>query len=321
MPRAIITGLKGFVGPYLAAELRSAGIEPIGISVGDLQVPHPIPLDDLTIHEIDIRDREGVKKIFNDERPELVFHLAAVSHVPTSRANPGLTYDVNVGGTLNILEAARLMEKPPRVLFVSTGNLYGDQDSGESGFNEQSPLQTKSPYSTSKLMGEELALSYSDEYGLEVVVARPFNHTGPGQAPSFVCSQFARDIAEKLAQGQPVHIKTGALGPKRDFSDVRDVVRAYFTIAKNGRAGEIYNVSSGTLVSIREIIEMLSKVAGTKVTTEQDPSKLRAREIMRSGGDSSKLRTELGWSPLIPLEATLRDLLDYWKKQYPNSKA
>ena len=316
MPRAIITGLKGFVGPYVADCLREVGIEPVGISRGELLVPHPVPFHDVRIHDVDIRDRESVKKIIADERPELVFHLAAVSHVPTSRANPELTYDVNVGGTLNLLEAVRLMEQRPRVLFVSTGNLYGDQDSGESGFSESSPVQTMNPYANSKLIGEQLARSYADEYGVEVVIARPFNHTGPGQAPSFVCSEFARAVAENIVREVPAHIYTGALEPRRDFTDVRDVVRAYLLLAQKGKSGEIYNVSSGKLIAMQEVIQLLAKVADWEVSTEQDPARLRPREIMRLGGDSSKIRSELGWKPQIPLKTTLRDLLDYWLRHY-----
>ena len=321
MARAIITGMKGFVGPYLAAHLREKGIEPVGISRGELLVPHPLSLDGIRIHDVDVRDRESIKKIIADESPEFLFHLAAISHVPTSRANPELTYDVNVGGTLNILEAIRLMDRRPRVLFVSTGNLYGDQDSGESGFNESSPLHTVNPYATSKLIGEELARSYANEYGMEVVIARPFNHTGPGQAPSFVCSEFARAVAENIVRGVPAHIYTGALEPRRDFTDVRDIVRAYLLLAQKGRAGEIYNVSSGRLIAMHEIIHMLAKVASWKVTTEQDPARMRAREIMRLGGDSSRIRNEIGWKPEIPLETTLRDLLDYWIGHYRSEAA
>jgi GDP-4-dehydro-6-deoxy-D-mannose reductase len=316
MPRAIITGLKGFVGPYLAAELRTSGIEPVGISLGKWLVPHPISTDDLRIHEVDICNREAMRKIIADEQPEFIFHLAAVSHVPTSRANPALTFDVNVGGTLNVLEAVRLAERRPRVLIVSTGNLYGDSDSGETGFSETSPVHNTSPYAASKWMGEQLARSYVEEYGMDVVIARPFNHTGPGQAPSFVSSEFARGVAECLVLGKLPHIKTGALEPRRDFSDVRDVVRAYVLLAEKGRAGEIYNVSSGRLTATGDVIRLLSQVAHQEVTTEQDPSRMRAREIMRLGGDSSKLRSEVGWSPKIPLETTMRDLLDYWIAQY-----
>jgi GDP-4-dehydro-6-deoxy-D-mannose reductase len=319
MRRAIITGLKGFVGPYLAAELRSNAIEPVGVSLGDWQVPHPVATEGLRIHEVDIRDREALRKIIADEQPELIFHLAAISHVPTSRANPALTYDVNVGGTLNVLEAVRLADRRPRVLIVSTGNLYGDHDSGEAGFNETSPVQAKSPYAASKLIGEELALSYAEEYEVEAVIARPFNHTGPGQAASFVSSEFARGVAECLVQGKPLHIKTGALEPRRDLSDVRDVVRGYVLLAEKGRPGEIYNVSSGRLTAMGDLIRLLSQLAHQEVTTERDPGRTRVREIMRLGGDSSKLRAELGWKPQIPLETTMRDLLDYWVEHYRKS--
>lgn len=313
MPRALITGISGFVGPYLAAHLRSQDIECVGISRKATDPKHPVSLAGVRIDDIDVRDRAALRKVLEAEEPDLVFHLAAISHVPTSRANPELVFDVNVTGTFNLLEGLRQIGSRSRIVLVSTGNLYGEIDSGEEGFREDDPLQPTSPYATSKLIVEQIARSFVDDFGLAVVIARPFNHTGPGQPPSFACPEFARCIAEALIAGEStVQMKTGRLEPLRDISDVRDVVRAYALLAERGVAGEAYNVCSGSMVSMSEVIDILADLAHVMVTTQLDPHRIRAREIMRSGGNCSKIRRELGWSPGIPLRDTLQTLLNYW---------
>jgi GDP-4-dehydro-6-deoxy-D-mannose reductase len=312
MTRAIITGITGFVGPYLARELHSRGIECVGITQGSPPYPHPVSLQDIRIHEVDIRNRSDVYNVLASENPDLLVHLAAVSHVPTSVSNPELTFDVNVGGTFNILEGLRRLGRKTRVLFISTGNLYGPVDSGESGFTESSPAQCTSPYATSKLVGEELARSYVHDFGMEVVIARPFNHTGPGQAPSFVCSEFARAVSAGMINGNDVVLHTGSLSPRRDFTDVRDIVRAYALLLEQGVSGEIYNVCSGRMIRIGDILSRLGTLANIDVRAELASAKVRQREIDRLGGDCSKLHARTGWKPEIPIEMTLRDLLSYW---------
>lgn len=254
--------------------------------------------------------------VLEAEKPDLVFHLAAISHVPTSRVNPELVFDVNVTGTFNLLESLRQTGSRSRIVFVSTGNLYGEIDSGDTGFREEDPPRPMSPYAASKMIGEQIARSYVDDFGLAIVIARPFNHTGPGQPPSFACPEFARCIGAALIAGESnVELKTGRLEPQRDISDVRDVVRAYALLADRGVPGEIYNVCSGSMVSMSQVIETLADLARIRVTTQLDQSRLRAREIMRSGGNCSKIRDELKWSPDISLRDTLRALLDYWVEQ------
>ena len=316
MPRALITGIAGFVGPYLAAHLRSQGIECVGISRGATGPTHPVSLAGVRIHDIDVRDRVSLGEVVEAEKPDLVFHLAAISHVPTSRANPELVFDVNVTGTFNLLEGLRQTGSRSRIVLVSTGNLYGEIDSGDEGFREDDPLQPMSPYATSKLIDEQIARSYVDDFGLAIVIARPFNHTGPGQPPSFACPEFARCIAAAMIAGEStVHMKTGRLEPRRDISDVRDIVRAYALLADRGVPGEAYNVCSGSMVSMNQVIDTLAELAHVSVTTQLDPLRVRAREIMCSGGNCSKIRRELGWSPEIPFRDTLQTLLDYWVDQ------
>ncbi|MFP5228301.1 MAG: GDP-mannose 4,6-dehydratase [Acidobacteriota bacterium] len=312
MPRALITGIGGFVGPYLAALLHSHAIDCVGISQKTQAHDHPVGLVDTPVHEIDLRDRGGVEELVAREKPDLVFHLAAMSHVATSRTDPVTTFDTNVGGTLNLLEAVRRRNSGCRVLFVSTGNMYGDIESPNEGFSESDPVHPGSPYASSKFIGEQLARCYYEDFGVEVVIARPFNHTGPGQSPSFACPEFARAIAEGVVHRTGIHLRTGPLEPHRDISDVRDVVRAYALLAERGKPGEVYNVCSGSMVQMESIVARLAAIAGVSVTTELDPAKLRRREILYSGGNPARIRSDLGWAPRISLERTLTDLLEYW---------
>lgn len=321
MSRALITGISGFVGPYLAAHLRSRDVECVGIAQELRASAHPVSLAGVRIHDVDIRDRSALSGFLKAERPDLVFHLAAISHVPTTRTNPELTFDVNVMGTFNLLEGLRRLEYQPRVVFVSSGSLYGGIDSGEEGFREDCAVKPESPYATSKLIGEQIVRSYVEDFGLAVMIARPFNHTGPGQSPSFACPEFARLIGAAMARGETeVTLKTGRLEPRRDICDVRDVVRAYAILADRGIPGAIYNVCSGSMVSMNQVIEILADLDQVRVTTQLDPLKVRQREIMRSGGNCSRIHRELGWAPEIPLRETLRNLLDYWVKRALDSE-
>jgi GDP-4-dehydro-6-deoxy-D-mannose reductase len=311
LARALITGITGFVGPWLAVYLRSQGFDCAGIG-RDRPWPHPVSLADFRVHRVDIRDRSAVRQVLAEESPARVFHLAAVSYVPAAAQNPGLAFDVNVGGSFNVLESVRELGLGARIVFVTSGLLYGNVDSGESGFSEDTPANAASFYGATKLTAEQLARSYVSNFGLEVVIARPFNHTGPGQPPAFACPEFARAIAAGVVHGGPVHLRTGRLEPLRDISDVRDVVRAYALMAERGAPGEIYNVCSGSMISMGDIVRILGELGGVRVTTELDPAKVRAREIMRSGGNCEKIRRDLGWKPEVPLATTLRDLLDEW---------
>lgn len=310
MPGALITGITGFAGPWLAAHLRAQGVQCVGVGRASAWPDYPISMADMRMHRVDIRDRSAVRQMLADESPDRIFHLAAISYVPTTAKDPQAAFDVNVCGTFNILESVRELGLRTRIVFVSTGHLYGNIDSGEFGFSEGNTPHAVSFYGTTKLAGEQLVQAYVRDFGLEVVIARPFNHTGPGQPPHFACPEFARAIATGVVQGRPVHMKTGRLEPLRDLSDVRDVVRAYSMLAEHGTAGEIYNVCSGSMISMAEVIGILAELAGVEVTTELDPAKTRARDIMRSGGNCAKIRREIGWSAEIPLRTTLRELLD-----------
>jgi GDP-4-dehydro-6-deoxy-D-mannose reductase len=309
--RAFVTGLTGFVGPHLARMLESKGFEVVGLGFQseDTAFAKSFPKG-TTVVNSDIRDYAGLRQILKDAQPDHVYHLAAISNVVTSFKDPRLTYDVNVGGTLNLFEALRELDIKPRIVHVSTAHVYRSIDT-EAGLDENSPVRLLTPYATSKFMCEALATQYFEAFGFQSMTVRPFNHIGPGQAIGFVCSDFARQIAAiKLGQAEPV-LHVGNLAPVRDFTDVRDTVEAYWMVATQGVPGEIYNVGSQRPISMQQIVSMLCNLAGVQVRIEVDPEKFRPIETLRLFGNSSKVRA-LGWEPHIELEQTLKDILDWW---------
>lgn len=309
--RAFVTGLTGFVGPHLAAMLNAKGCQVMGLG---LRTEKPVPLQDVpadvAVFRTDIRDYEGLRKILAESRPDHIYHLAAIAHVVSSFKDPRLTYDVNVGGTLNLFEALRELELRPRIVHVSTAHVYRSIQT-ETGLDESAPVRLLTPYSASKFMCEALAAQYAEGFGFQTMTVRPFNHVGPGQPTGFACSGFAKQIAAiKLGKAEPV-LHVGNLAAVRDFSDVRDVVEAYWTVATKGVPGEIYNVSSGNPLSMQQMLDLLCEQAGVRPRIEVDPEKFRPVETLRLFGDSAKIRA-LGWQPRIDLNRTLKDLLDYW---------
>lgn len=309
--KAFVTGLTGFVGPHLARMLVGKECEVVGLGIRN---ENPEPLQSLpngvSVTNTDIRDYTGLRAILQEVRPDHVYHLAAISNVVTSFKDPRLTYDVNVGGTLNLFEALREIDIKPRIVHVSTAHVYRSIET-EEGLDECSPVRLLTPYATSKFMCEALATQYFEAFGFQLMTVRPFNHVGPGQPTGFVCSDFARQIAAiKLGQAEPV-LHVGNLAPVRDFTDVRDTVEAYWDVARKGVPGEVYNVSSQCPISMQEIVSALCNLAGVQVRIEVDQEKLRPVETLRLFGDSSKVRA-LGWKPRIELKQTLKDILDSW---------
>jgi GDP-4-dehydro-6-deoxy-D-mannose reductase len=311
--RAFVTGLTGFVGPHLAKMLLGKGCEVVGLG---FRIDKPVAGQDLpanvSVAGTDIRDFAGLRKILEETRPDHIYHLAAISNVATSFKEPRLTYDVNVGGTLNLFEALRELELKPRIVHVSTAHVYRSIQT-ETGLDEKSPVHLLTPYAASKFMCETLATQYVEGFGFQTMTVRPFNHVGPGQLTGFVCSDFAKQIAAiKLGKAEPV-LRVGNLAAVRDFTDVRDVVEAYWTVATEGIPGETYNVGSGSPRSMQQMVEMLCDQAGVRVRIEVDPEKFRPIETLRLFGNSAKLQA-LGWKPEIEFQKTLQDILDYWLK-------
>lgn len=296
--RAFVTGGHGFVGPYLLAHLKEMG--------DDVVAPHQ--------HEVDLDDAAALSKAVLDAQPDAIYHLAALAHVGESWANPERTFDVNAVGTLRLLEAARALENKPRVLLIGSAEVYGPVTPEDMPIREERPLNPVTPYAVSKVAAEYLGIQYTHGFDLPVVRARSFNHIGPGQGGKFLVSDIAGRIAESMKTGQSGAIKIGNLTARRDFTDVRDVVRAYRMLITDGIAGEAYNVCSGIDVSVEEIAHRLLELAGADLKLEVDPALKRPVDIPVLRGDNTRIREATGWTPSLSLDDTLRDVLDSYLK-------
>jgi GDP-4-dehydro-6-deoxy-D-mannose reductase len=307
-----ITGIEGFVGHYLAQELLNNGHQ-VGGSFIDVPAASDLT-DKFKLYQVDLRRPEQIDKALKDFCPQAIFHLAAQSSPALSFKKPQETFEINLIGTVNLLESLRAANDKCRLILVSSCEVYGATDSDKPLSEEQS-YNPISPYASSKVFQEITCLQYFRTYGLETLVIRPFPHTGPGQPYSFALPSFARQIAGiEKGRREPV-ITVGNLAARRDISDVRDVVRAYRLLAEKGRPGEIYNVSSGQAVSMEEALSLMLKMSTVFIKTETDPTLLRPADVPLLWGDPSKLKAETGWSPSFLLKDTLESLLDYWRKQ------
>ncbi len=277
--------------------------------------PHHPPSSEKNIDFLDIRKEKEVFRIIEKTKPHWIFHFAAVSNVRHSWEMRKETLETNLMGTFYFFEAARKFCPECRFLFISSSDIYGGMLPEEELLQEENSFHVLSPYSFSKVSGELLSRFYNQVEELDVLIARPFPHTGPGQSPDFVCSDWARQIARIEANlSQPV-IRVGNIEVKRDFSDVRDVVKAYFLLLEKGKRGETYNVCSEKGVSLKQIIELLLSNSSPEIAVEADPKKFRKADIPILVGSSQKIRRDTGWKPEIPLEKTLLDLLEYWRKR------
>jgi len=263
---------------------------------------------------VDLLDPEAVRSAVARAQPEVVYHLAARAHVGQSWEAPADTLRDNVGMTLNLLEAVRAGAPDAVVVAAGSGEPYGPP--AELPVAETAPLRPQNPYAVSKASADLLAGFYADAYGLRVVRARAFNHAGPGQAPVYAIATFARQVALGLEQGDdPIRVVTGNPDSRRDYTDVRDVVRAYRALAESGQAGEAYNVCSGRSLSATDLLDGLEAAAGRPLERVVDPGRLRAHEVMELRGSHAKLTEATGWEPTIPLEITLGDTVRWWQKE------
>lgn len=293
--RAFLTGGTGFVGKWLAGHLLDMG-------------------DEVAIlpEEIEITDMQSVVAHLREAEPEVIYHLAALTHVGRSWLAPEETFRVNAIGTLDLLEAVRALSVAPRIVVISSAEVYGGGDG--SALREDAPLRPVNPYAASKVAAEFLGVQSFLGRGLDVVRARPFNHVGPGQADTFVVSALARRIVEAERSRQH-EIRVGNLKAARDFTDVRDVVRAYRLLAQYGAPGEVYNVCSGSATSIETILSELIGLAKASLSTVEDPGLFRPLDVPVLLGDCSALRALTGWQPKIPRTSTLRDVLADWRER------
>lgn len=289
--RALVTGAHGFVGRYLVAHLAAAGDDVVAIDRADC----------------DVTDAARVHEVVSEHRPDVLYHLAAVSHVGESWSGPAEVFRVNALGTLHVLQAARTAGVA-RVLVVGSAEEYGAVTPGEVPIREETPLRPMTPYGASKVAASFLALQAHLGGGLETVRVRPFNHTGPGQPPRFlVPSLAARVVAAERAGHDEVPV--GALDPVRDITDVRDVVAAYRLLIEHGTPGEVYNVCRGEAHTVREIAELVLAAADRPLRLAVDPALVRPVETPALVGDPSRLIAATGWAPTIPLTRTLADVL------------
>ncbi len=301
--RALVTGVTGFVGPYLVKELVNKGYEVFGFDKTKKNV------SGCEVFECDVLDKEKVFSIINDVKPDVIFHLAGQSSAAKSFEIPELTRRINVDGTRNLFDAVVKANIKPKILVVSSAHVYGRTN--EEILKETSELNPESPYAESRVEQENLVFGYAGEHNLEIFVSRSFNHTGPGQQQLFVCSDFAKQIVDiERGERKPV-IFVGNTASKIDFSDVRDVVRAYVLLVEKAKPG-ICNVCSGRGYSIKWIIDTLLSMSDVKVSVRRDPKKFRKKELMI--GDNSKIKA-LGWASKISFEQTLKEILGYWRNQ------
>jgi GDP-4-dehydro-6-deoxy-D-mannose reductase len=307
--RVLITGGTGFVGTHLIELLKSKNYSITVFGSGERYRSAP----GVEYHELDIRNRKGIRSLVRQVNPNQIFHLAGISAIDASRKDPRLTYEVNVFGAYNVFEAAMSQASPPRILNVSTSQVYAP---ALGMLSEDSAIGPDNPYAVSKTMAELLVMQYRGTSPGGIVTTRSFNHTGPGQPPNFVVSSIAKQFAEIQSGTRPPRLTVGNIAVRRDFTDVRDVIQAYCALIEKGRTGEVYNVCSGTAISIAEIIKMFEMIVGIKTELEIDPKRVRSNEVQQICGDNKKIQAETGWKRVIPLQRTLEDLLDYWRAEY-----
>ena len=290
--RALVTGGSGFVGSWLRVHLDEMGDEVL------------IPGD-----KFDVTEPVTVHQALTGARPDVVYHLAGLAHVGRSWEEPSEFFETNALGTLHVLDAARRCRPVPRVLVVSSAEVYGSVTPDQLPLAEDAPLRPVSPYAASKAAVEMVALQACLGWGVPVVRARPFNHLGPGQSPTFAVPALAGRILEARRTGSGV-LRTGNLSPRRDFTDVRDVVRAYRLLLERGEPGAAYNVCSGRDVSMEEVVNRLMAISGSDLRMEADPELMRPVDVPALRGDASRLEAATGWTPEVPLGESIRAVLE-----------
>ena len=274
------------------------------------QLEHP----HAQVYDLNILDKEAIVSLLMELRPDYIFHLAAQSSVGLSWKNPGLTVDVNIKGSINVMDAVRELYYKPRVLLIGSGEEYGHIRPGETPIREENLLRPGNIYAATKACQNMIGNIYAKAYDMQLMMVRSFNHIGPGQAPMFVVSDFCKQVAE-IEKGlrEPV-MYVGNLAARRDFTDVRDVVKAYVKLIEQGEPGETYNMGSGHAVEIRQILDMIISMSVKEIRVEIDPNKIRPVDVPIIEADITKLHELTGWEPHIPLEQTIKETLDYWRR-------
>lgn len=311
MKKALIIGAAGFVGNYLIDHIQKNCIWSITVT----KMKHEeIYNTGIEIRDLNILNYEEVEALITEVKPDYIFHLAAQSSVALSWEKPGLTVDVNIKGALNVLDCIRKSDYNPAILLIGSGEEYGHVKKEEIPIGEDNTLRPGNIYAVTKACQNMIGSIYANAYGMNVMMVRAFNHIGPNQTPVFVVPDFCKQIVEIEKGIRDPILRVGNLDARRDFTDVRDVVRAYVLLIEKGAPGEVYNIGSGQSVSIKEILNKIISLSMTSVSVEVDPDKLRPIDVPIIEADITKLEECTGWSPNIPLVTTLKETLEYWRE-------
>lgn len=313
--RFLITGVRGFVGTTLARQLLADGHEVFGTTRRNVAASSHLPLAAGHMLVATLDDVQRLAQIVRETRPDGIFHLAAFTSPSASFKDPEAAYRSNLHGSLNLFAAVRAAALECRIVWVGSSDVYGHVEPADLPITESNPFRPLSPYAVSKAAADLAAYQWSRVHGLDVVRMRPFNHTGPGQDPQFVCADFARQLAAIERGRRPAQVEVGNLDVTRDFSDVRDVTRAYTLAWKSGTTGEAYNVCSGIPRTTREILDALVGLSGMTPEVVVRPERQRRVDVPVLVGSAAKLGSATGWMPAIDWRQTLSDVLDDWRRR------
>lgn len=308
----MVIGAAGFVGPYLVDSIRAELDNEIIVTK---LCNEQTDISGAVIENLDVLDRKQIFDVIGKYKPQYIFYLAALSSVAASWKNPSLTVDINIKGALNLLDTIREINNyNPRILIVGSGEEYGHIQENEIPIRETNSLHPGNVYAVTKACQNMMATLYSEAYGMDIVLTRSFNHIGPGQKPIFVIADFCSQVAKIEKGQQEAVIKVGNLSAKRDFTDVRDVTKAYIALMKKGRKGETYNVGSGHAISVQDALDMIISKTWKSVKVEIDETKFRPVDVPIIEADITKITKDTGWKPIIPIERSIEEILEFWRK-------
>ncbi len=307
--KALVIGATGFVGSYLIEEIKNSLLCDIIATNLEREM---IYQNNIILKKLDILDYNSVFSLINENKPEYIFHLAAQSSVSLAWKNPELTADININGSLNILEAVKNINYNPKILMIGSGEEYGYIE--KVPIVEETPLKPGNIYAVTKACQNMISKVYCKAYDMKVIMVRSFNHIGPNQSSTFVISDFCKQVAEIEKGVRSPILKVGNLNAKRDFLDVRDVVRAYTKLIQFGKSGETYNVGRGQSIKISEVLNIILKNSNKEINVEIDKNKLRPLDVPIIEPSINKIYTATGWKPEISLEESIKDILTYWRK-------
>ncbi len=308
--KSLVIGAAGFVGGYLLNELKASGRETAATRLATENLNAPADKEFI----LDVTDGEATAALIASEKPDEIYHLAAQSSVKLSWDKPSLTLNVNVLGALNVLESCRKADYSPTVLMIGSAEEYGKVTPEQCPISESVAASPENIYALSKTAQGFLASIYAKAYGMRVISVRAFNHTGPMQSTAFVIADFCSQVASIEKGERKAVMRVGNLEAKRDFTDVRDIVRAYVALAEKGVAGEVYNVGSGKAISIRQALDVILSNARCEIDVQSDVTRMRPSDVPLHCADITKIKECTGWYPVIPFEKTITDTLDYFRK-------